>query len=41
MGKHFVQFVIHDISAQARLERQLEEKEKELSLLKAQLSSRQ
>lgn len=41
MGKHFVQAVIHDISAQARLEKQLEENEKELSLLKAQLSSRQ
>jgi len=40
MGKHFVQSVIHDISAQARLEMQLEEKEKALSLLKAQLNSR-
>jgi PAS domain S-box-containing protein len=38
MGKHFVQAVIRDISAQRRVERLLEEKEKELSALKARLN---
>lgn len=41
MGKHFVQSVLRDISTQSRLEKQLQEQEKELSLLKAQLNSRQ
>jgi PAS domain S-box-containing protein len=38
MGKHFVQAVIRDISAQRRVEKLLEEKEKELSALKARLN---
>jgi len=37
MGKHFIQSVVHDMSAQTRLELLLEEKEKEISDLKAKL----
>jgi len=39
MGKNFVQSVIRDVSYQAHLEKVLAEKERELSALKAQLSS--
>lgn len=39
MGKHFIQSVIHDMSSQTRLELLLEEKEKELSVLKAKFSA--
>jgi len=40
MGKRFVQSVVRDISSDTQLERLLMEKDKELSILKAQLSSR-
>jgi len=40
MGKHFVQSVVRDISSDTQLERLLVEKDRELSLLKDQLSSR-
>jgi PAS domain S-box-containing protein len=39
MGKPFVQCVIRDRSSQVRLEKLLEEKEREVSVLKARLSS--
>jgi len=39
MGKRFIQSVVRDISSQTHLEHLLEEKEQELSILKARLSS--
>jgi PAS domain S-box-containing protein len=39
MGKRFIQSVVRDISSQTHLERLLVEKEQELSILKARLSS--
>jgi PAS domain S-box-containing protein len=39
MGKHFVQSVIRDSSTQARIEKLLEDRERELSELKARLAS--
>jgi PAS domain S-box-containing protein len=39
MGKRFVQSVVRDISSDTQLERRLVEKDRELSVLKAQLSS--
>ncbi len=38
MGKHFVQTVVRDMSARARLEQLLQEKERELTALRAKLS---
>jgi len=40
MGKSFVQSVVRDISSDTQIERLLVEKDRELSILKAQLSSR-
>ena len=39
MGKRFIQAVVRDISSQTRLERLLVEKEQELSILKARLTT--
>jgi len=39
MGKRFIQSVVRDITSQTRLERLLVEKEQELSILKARLTS--
>ena len=38
MGRHFVQFVIRDISYQTRIEKLLDEKTKEIQLLKTKLN---
>jgi PAS domain S-box-containing protein len=41
MGKRFVQTVVRDVSAHSRLERLLEEKERELSVLRTRLGDQE
>jgi hypothetical protein len=39
MGKRFVQSVVRDMSSRVRLEKLLEEKEREISVLKSKLKA--